>query len=322
MASPQPGSDRAESMSANPGVSVVIATRDRPKMLREAVTAALGQRYDGDIEVIVVHDQSEPDHSLEVEAWRGRDNRRVRVISNTGRAGLAGARNAGIRASSGELVAFCDDDDYWLVDKLSHQVAALAASPDAVLCTCGIRVQYSGRIVPRTLEQTVIDLPMLLADRHTELHPSTFLLRKQAYLDTIGLVDEDVPGGFGEDYEFLLRTARHHAIVNVRQPLAVIRWGSQSYFFRRWETMAEGLSWLLERYPEFETSPRGSGRICGQVAFAHASMGDRREAARWARRALRHNAREPRAALALAVASGAVRPGWVMTALHRRGRGI
>jgi glycosyltransferase involved in cell wall biosynthesis len=186
-----------------PLVSVVIATRDRPEMLREAVEAALGQRYDGAIEVVVVHDQSEPDESLATEGWNGRSDRRVRVIVNSSNPGLAGARNSGIRAAAGELVAFCDDDDYWLADKLRAQVPALLAVPDAILCTCGIRVEYDGHVVPRTLDHTEIDLAMLLADRHTELHPSTFLLRKQPYLDEVGLVDVDVPGGFGEDYEFL-----------------------------------------------------------------------------------------------------------------------
>lgn len=309
-------------MSSQPAVSVVIATRDRPEMLREAVTAALGQRYDGELEVVVVHDQSEPDTSLATDAWQGRPDRSVRVVSNTGQPGLAGARNTGIRAATGELVAFCDDDDYWLVDKLRHQVPALTGVPEATLCTCGIRVEYDGDVFPRVLEQREVDLSMLLADRLTELHPSTFLLRKQPYLDSIGLVGEDVPGGFGEDYEFLLRTARHHPIVNVAVPLTVIRWGKQSFFFRRWETMAAGLTWLLERYPEFETSPRGSARVRGQIAFAHASLGHRKEALVWARGAFRRSPREPRTVLAVAVASRIVKPSWVMEALHKRGRGI
>ena len=47
-----------------PLVSVVIATRDRPEMVREAIAAALGQDYPGPLEVVVVFDQSEPDATL------------------------------------------------------------------------------------------------------------------------------------------------------------------------------------------------------------------------------------------------------------------
>ncbi len=302
----------------SPTVSVVIATRDRPVMVREAIEAVLAQEYDGPVEVIVVADQSEPDLTLE----RAGADRSVRVITNSHAVGLAGARNSGIDASEADFVAFCDDDDYWLPGKLARQVAALEQAPLAGLSTCGIRVEYDGDTFERVLDLERVSFEELLRDRHTELHPSTFVLRRSVLVDAIGLVDEQVPGGFGEDYEFLLRSAKVHPIVNVAQPLTAIRWGKQSFFFRRWETMAAGLTWLLERYPEFETSRPGSARLRGQIAFAHASMGHRRDALRWAGQALRRNPREPRAFLATAVASRAVKPDFVMEQLHRRGRGI
>ncbi|HSV40637.1 MAG TPA: glycosyltransferase family 2 protein [Nocardioidaceae bacterium] len=303
---------------SHPLVSVVIATRDRPEMVREAISAVLQQDYLGFIEVVVVFDQSEPDLTLEQTAHR----RSVRVIRNTHSVGLAGGRNSGIEATTGAYVAFCDDDDFWLPGKITAQVAAIAAAPAAGMCTTGIRVQYDGDEFDRVLDLDLVTFDDLLRDRHTELHPSTFLLRRSVLDRAIGPVDEDVPGGFGEDYEFLLRTAKVHPIVNVQQPLTVIRWGKQSFFFRRWETMSDGLSWLLERYPEFESSPRGSARVHGQIAFAQAAMGNRREGLRWARQSLRRSAREPRAYLAAAVAVGAVRPGRVMETLHRHGKGI
>jgi glycosyltransferase involved in cell wall biosynthesis len=235
---------------------------------------------------------------------------------------LAGARNSGVEASQGEFVAFCDDDDYWLPGKLERQLAVLQGAPDAGLVTCGIRVEYDGNTFQRVLDMDEVPFEELLRDRHTELHPSTFLMRRSALLEDIGLVDERVPGGFGEDYELLLRAAKQHPIVNVCDALTVVRWGRQSFFFRRWETMAAGLSWLLERYPEFERSPRGSARIHGQIAFAHASMGNRRTALTWAFRSLRRRKTEPRAFLAAAVAARVVSADRIMETLHRHGRGI
>ncbi|WP_415079153.1 glycosyltransferase family 2 protein [Microbacterium sp.] len=319
------GSERIETLpkevspitSPLPLVSVVIATRDRPEMLREAVDAVLSQDYSGPIETIVVFDQSEPDKGIEREG----DHRSVRVTTNSRKVGLAGARNSGIRSSAGEYIAFCDDDDYWLPGRLSAQIAAISAWPDASLATTGIRVQYDGETFDRTLDAELVPMTALLRDRHTQLHPSTFLLRR-SLLDAVGLVDEQVPGGFGEDYEFLLRHAKLHPIVNVAAPLVVVRWGKQSFFFRRWETMAAGLTWLLRRYPEFEASRRGSARVRGQIAFAHAAMGNRRRAVRWAASSWRRNPLELRAPLTVAVAVGLVRPDRVMEFLHNRGRGI
>ncbi|ALE91523.1 glycosyl transferase [Arthrobacter alpinus] len=299
-------------------VTTIIATRNRPEMLREAIASVVGQSYTGAIEVLVIFDQCEPDMTLQSANPR----RIVRVLSNARAPGLAGARNTGIEAASGEFIAFCDDDDYWKSGKIAAQVELLTRNPAAEFSTCDISVNYSGEFHDRQLGKSVITFQDLLRDRHTELHPSTFLMRRDAVVQGFGLVGEDVPGGFGEDYDFLLRVSRRHPIVHVAQTMTVVRWGGQSFFFQRWQTMLEGLSWILAKYPEFETVPAGSARIRGQVAFAHAALGQRKKALRWATSAAQRNPFEPRAPLAIAVAWGLVSPERVMRTLHSRGRGI
>lgn len=305
-------------MTAPATVTVVIATRDRPEMLREAIASVHAQDYAGPVHVVVVFDQSAPDRTLETAG----EHRSTTVTTNVRSPGLAGARNSGILQATGEFVAFCDDDDLWLPHKLRSQVELARAHPDAALVTCGILVRYDDETHPRSLDRSLVTFADLLADRHTELHPSTFLLRRRLLVEEVGLVEESVPGGFGEDYDLLLRAARQHPVVNLPEPGTVVRWGGQSFFFQRWATMAAGLTWMLDRFPEFETSPRGSARVRGQVAFAHAAQGDSRAAGSWAVGALRRSWREPRAYLALAVASRLVKPEHVMRALHKRGRGI
>src|SRR4029453_5679024 len=97
----------------NPSVSVVIPTRDRPDLLRRALERVRAQRYDGDIECITVFDQSD----IHLPVYAIGDGVALRAIENTRTPGLAGARNAGILASRGELVAFCADDDEWHPEK-------------------------------------------------------------------------------------------------------------------------------------------------------------------------------------------------------------
>jgi glycosyltransferase involved in cell wall biosynthesis len=302
----------------SPSVSVVVPTRDRPELLRSAIAAILGQEYPGSIEVVVTFDQAEPDLSLEVSD----PHRRVRVISNTRTQGLAGNRNTGILATTGELVAFCDDDDEWLPGKLAAQVQALQAVPGAEFVASGIQVQYTDHKIDRVLSADRITLQMLLRDRLTELHPSTFLMSRDAVVNGFGLVDEEIPGSYAEDYEFLLRAAKRVPLVNIDVPYVIVRWHAKSYFSQRWEMISKALQWLLERYPEFATEPAGEARVAGQIAFARAASGERREAMRWARRTLRSNIREPRAYLAMVVASRVVKPDTVLRALHKRGRGI
>jgi Glycosyl transferase family 2 len=301
-----------------PDVDVVVPTRDRPELLRQSIDAILAQDYPGVVRVVVVFDQSDPDLTL----VRPDPARPVLVVTNNRKPGLAGGRNSGILASRGELVAFCDDDDVWLPGKLTAQVAMLKADPSASIVSCGIRIDYDGTLVDRVLPKTTFEMPDLLRDRLTELHPSTFLMRRSAVVDGFGLVSEQVPGSFGEDYEFLLRASRAGAIRSVPEVGVVVRWHKSSYFMSRWETMSQGLTWLLETYPEFSTVPAGEARVAGQVAFAQAAMGHRREALGWVGRTVRHNPLEPRGYLALAVASGVVKPDAIIRRLHDRGRGI
>ncbi|HLB62429.1 MAG TPA: glycosyltransferase family A protein [Actinomycetota bacterium] len=301
-----------------PPVTAVVPTRDRPELVRRALRAILGQRYDGDIECLVVFDRSDP-KAIEVTTGPGR---RVHVVSNDHRPGLAGARNAGAERAGGELLAFCDDDDEWLPDKLRLQVEALDREPGSDVASSGIVVEYRGRSIERLPPAELVTFRHLLHSRVAELHSSTLLVRRSAFLERIGQVDEEIPGSFGEDYEWLLRAARLAPIVAVPRPLVRVHWGTASYFEGRWRMMAEGLTYLLQRYPEFETDPRGLARVSGQIAFALAGAGDRALARSWARRTLRADWRERRAYLAFLVSLGLLRPETILRLAHSVGKGI
>jgi hypothetical protein len=101
-----------------------------------------------------------------------------------------------------------------------------------------------------------------------------------------------------------------------------VTWQTGSLFARRWQTIVDALTYLLDKHPEFAGSSVGQARIYGQIAFAHAAMRHRREARRWARMALRHDRRERRAYLALAVSTGILPVSVIVRAAAARGKGI
>lgn len=301
--------------NAWPDVSVIVATRGRPQLLRRAVTSILGQSYPGALECVLVFDQSEPaDVQAEVPAGR-----RLWSLTNTRTPGLAGARNTGIAATDGALIAFCDDDDVWQPSKLALQVELLERS-SAAFVACGVRVRHGDHANDR-LPQAEIGFDELVRSRIAALHPSTFVIRRSA-LTAIGLVDEEIPGSYGEDYDLLLRAAMHGRILAVQEPLVDVFWHEQSYFAERWETITDALRFMLRKHPELSADPAGRARIDGQIAFAEAALARRRAACRSSLRALRGNPRERRAYLALAVAAGVVPAKSVVRAANRRGRGI
>jgi glycosyltransferase involved in cell wall biosynthesis len=300
-----------------PAVGVVLPTRDRPAELKAALDSVLAQDYPGHLAVVVVYDQSDPDPAL---ADGGRAN--VTVLGNARTPGLAGARNTGILALDTDLVAFCDDDDDWLPGKLTAQVAALQGRPGAEFASCGIMVDSGGRLSPRLAGADEVRYGDLLRSRMVMVHSSTFLVRRDALLDGIGLLDESIPGSQNEDWDLALRAARRAPIVQVDRPLTRVRWGGGSYFDQQWESKAESLQWMLERHPDIAACRPGAARVSGQIAFAYACLGKRREAARWAGRAARRNWHERRVLVSIAVAAGAVSGEGVIRRLHARGHGI
>lgn len=303
-------------MSSTPELSVIVATRDRPVLLRSALAAIERQTYDGVIETVVVFDQSEPDHSL----VRHDGPRPVQVVRNDRTPGLPGARNTGARAARGPVLGFCDDDDEWLPLKAAKQLAVLRSAPEVDVVVAGTTVDYDGRRIDR-LPPAVITFDDLLRRRIMVAHPSNTMVRRSAFFDRIGEVDEAIPGGYAEDYDFLLRAARLRPIATVQEPLVLIRWGQGSYFAERWNVIDEALEYFVDKHPEIEGEPKGLARILGQRAFAATAAGRRTDGLHLVASALRANWAEPRAYLALLAAAG-VAPARILRGLHRFGRGI
>lgn len=306
---------------ADRSVSVIIATRDRPVLLRRALTGVRSQRHDARIEIVVVFDRSEPDHTLADLATDEGHGIDVVVTTNKRTRGLAGARNSGIDLATGAWIAFCDDDDEWLPGKLQAQFDALAVSPGCRAACTGILIRYEGADTARMPDPDRLTFDGFLRDRMTEVHPSSWLVHRQTLVERIGLVDEEIPGSYAEDYDLFLRTARRTGIAVAGQPLVRVWWHGGSFFFERWKMIDEALDYLTVKYPEFDRHPDGLARILGQQAVAQAAMGERGRALRTVAATARLHPLEKRLPLALAVAAG-LKAETVLKLAHRFGRGI
>jgi glycosyltransferase involved in cell wall biosynthesis len=303
-----------------PTVSVVVPTHERPELLRRTVRSVLSQDYPGRIECLVVFDRETP-KSPDVVVPEGRE---VRLLSNGRTPGPAGAMNTGALSAQGEYVAICNDDDEWFGNKLRLQVEAMERQGTAAVGICGIYLTNGrsfGRRFARIPKKDILGLDDLLRAARHEVHTSTWLVRRSTMLEKIGLVDEDIPGSYGEDYDWLVRAARFTPIVAVRRPLVWVRW-QHSFFNQGWQTMVDALTYQLERRPELRREPGNLSRIYGRMAFAHAALGNGREARAWARRSMAASWRQPRAYLAYLVSYRILRPQTVLRFLHAIGRGF
>ncbi|NDO90606.1 glycosyltransferase family 2 protein [Cellulosimicrobium composti] len=123
-----------------PRVSVVVATNRGGPYLAEAIASVHAQTSPA-AELVVVDDGSPDPDALRrlvdgVPAPAGAP--RPRVVRRAP-SGVSAARNAGARETTGDLLAFLDDDDRWHPDRLRRHVEAMAAQPDAVVSYCRMR---------------------------------------------------------------------------------------------------------------------------------------------------------------------------------------
>ena len=174
----------------NPLVSVILPVYNGERFVAEAVESVLAQTYTP-LELIVIDDGS-TDTSAEILA-RYPAARLIRQPN----AGVAAARNRGIAESSGEILAFIDQDDRWRSDKLEHQIAYLEATPEAGFVLGRMRTFLEpGMEPPGWLN------PVLLESDTPGLLPGTFVIRR-SFFERIGTFNEEIETA--SDSEWLLR---------------------------------------------------------------------------------------------------------------------
>ena len=314
----QPSSDR-HGDDEWPLVSVIVPTRGRSELVRQTVRSVVCQTYPGDLECLVVHDHEQPDPAL---SDLGRPGRDVRVLESSRSPGLAAARNSGLGHARGRIIASCDDDDTWHPDKLTRQVERLRDQPDLLVVGSGIRLLLpAGKIAEWPGRADRVDRSLLLRNRVKELHSSTLVMRRDAFAKA-GMYDEDLPHGYGEDYDWVLRASRVGRIGVVREPLADIRKDGGSYYVGRAGNAVEALTYLLDKHPEIARSRRGRARILGQIAFNRAALGQRRQAWQDVVRALRGWPLSPYAYLALVELTTGLGPDRLRRLVRLTGRGV
>jgi GT2 family glycosyltransferase len=244
------------SAATEPGVvSVIIPTYNRAAIVGAAIESALRQRNTR-LQIIVVDDGSTDDTRAVVDAFGGA----VRYVSQEN-AGVAAARNTGLRLATGEFVAFLDSDDAWLPWKVEAEVAALRAHTDAVVAWTDMSaVDARGDVVHErflrrmygayavvdveslmptagTLSDLIAEAPHHSADAPVRvgdlaahiffgnlLHTSAVLLRRSC-LDLIGGFNPAWGNG-GEDYEFYTRLCALGPAILIDAPAVRYRVGA------------------------------------------------------------------------------------------------
>lgn len=214
-------------MAEAPLVSVVIPTYNRSGVIARTINDILNQTY-SNLEIIVVDDGSTDDSQAVLKNF----GNQIRVMTQNN-AGPAAARNRGISASRGEIIAFQDSDDRWAPAKIERQVSLLQQAEESIPCCLTNTTLFfaDGRVTssfdnapldPALSEGIWMNVTEVLVTRFVMFNQAIAIRRK--VLEKMGGFDETLK--CLEDYDLALRLSFEGPWAFIREPLAIWSQGS------------------------------------------------------------------------------------------------
>ena len=216
-----------------PKITAILPTWNRAEWLEKSIQSVLDQTF-GDFELVVVDDASTDSTAEIIERYSGK----IRTIVFSENRGVSAARNAAIKNSDSEWIAFLDSDDFWHPDKLQKQIAQTKMRPECPLhFTDEIWIRNGVRVNPKKKHQKKegwIFQPSLAL---CLMAPSTVILRRKLF-EVHGLFDENLP--VCEDYDLWLRLTAQHPVALLDEKLMTRHGGHADQLSRS--------DWGIDRY--------------------------------------------------------------------------
>jgi glycosyltransferase involved in cell wall biosynthesis len=212
-----------------PLVSVIMPAFNVERYIAESIQSVIAQTYRR-WELIIIDDGSTDATAGVVQGLASSDSR-IRLISQQNQK-MAKARNAGLRQSEGELIAFLDSDDLWIKEKLDLQVKALKENAADLVFSDGF-IFHDDNVFDESLTFATLAGGFHGAEMFSDLMlmnriPILSVLTRRKILDEVGGFDERRDGG-AEDYDLWLRIARRdYRFYGMRERLVRYRVRSDS----------------------------------------------------------------------------------------------
>ncbi len=199
-----------------PKVSVIIPTHNRSEFLKKSLVSVLNQTYQ-DFEIIVVDDGIEK-RADEVVNELG--DRRIIYLQHDVSRGGGAARNTGIKSSLGQYIAFLDDDDEWLPNKLATQMEKFENSlPEVGFCFCAVKNITNFGQERNYVPEGINDYYKLALSSFKKFLTVTLIIKKNVF-DSVGLFDETFPSH--QESELMIRVTAKFKGLGINEPLVLV----------------------------------------------------------------------------------------------------
>lgn len=201
-------------MKEKPLVTIIIPTYNRGSTINSAIATAAEQTYEN-IEIVVVDDGS--DEPIDPNSIKKEYKPLVSLYVHSENMGASAARNTGLKAASGEYIAFLDDDDRWDQEKIERQVKTFKQCEQSVgLVYTGQRFVQNGEVTAEKARETSGNVlrQMLLGNF---VGSFSVVMIRYMIVEEVGLLDERFPNE--QDWEWYIRIAKEWEFKPIPEPL-------------------------------------------------------------------------------------------------------
>ena len=233
-------------------VSAIITTHKRePEIVERALKSILAQTYKN-MEVIII-DDSPAEYSLRDKVKSMTEKyleQNVRYIQHPTCQGACAARNTGLSIAEGEFIAYLDDDDEWLPNKIEKQLEAFT-NENIALVYCGWEV-YNTEIHSITKQDNkfysgkIFDQLMHLGNF---VGGTSFPLIRKSALETIGGFDSLMQSA--QDYDVWIRLAKIYEIACVEDALVRYYVHGGEQITKNCQRKIAGMERLMQKNEEY-----------------------------------------------------------------------
>lgn len=181
-------------------ISVIIPMYNASETIVRVLESVKKQTLKCNYEILVVNDGSKDNSKNIVEKYISENLNLNVILIDKPNGGVSTARNAGLKASKGDLIAFLDSDDMWFPEKLEKQIIILEKNPEVDLLGCAFDGLYLSKLSDGELLK--INVNHLIYKNYFQ--PSTVVLKRKVF-EKIGFFDENQK--YAEEGNYFIRIA-------------------------------------------------------------------------------------------------------------------
>lgn len=266
-----------------PLVSVIVPTYNRAQLLRRSVMSVLAQTY-RNFELLIIDDCSPDDTPRVMSEFSDSRIRYIRLEKNQR---AARARNIGIDLARGEFIAFHDDDDVWLIEKLEHQVAALREASQEIGLNISAYLRYFSDRVEYVGGQSrfeAMDFRKGPLSGFALIATPAWLVRRECLQKSGGF---DAGLRSWDDWELAYRLSKVCRFSHLEEPLYIQDRATGGAMWKNQAVYASDMRIILDKHgDDWRNEPRvlaAHYRLAGRF---EAQYGDTAQARRWLRQSI------------------------------------